>query len=109
VPDGPTRSHCHGWSASPLYFFSRIILGVRYAAAGGKVIQLQPCVFAGLTWAKGTFVTAKGPVNVEWRIQENIFEFNCSLPRGTHVEFIESESLKGLKIVKNIKEISDVA
>ncbi|OHB60038.1 MAG: hypothetical protein A2Y12_05685 [Planctomycetes bacterium GWF2_42_9] len=105
MSDGPSRSHCHGWSASPLYFFSRVILGVRYAAAGGKAIKLKPSVIEGLTWAKGTVLTPNGPVEVDWQLEKNIFKFNCALPKGTNVEFVESESLNRVKVVKNIKGI----
>ncbi|HEY5562628.1 MAG TPA: hypothetical protein VIK72_12900 [Clostridiaceae bacterium] len=37
-----SRSDCHGWSALPLYEFTRNILGVRPLKAGWKEIEIKP-------------------------------------------------------------------
>ena len=47
-----TRSHCHAWSAGPLYFLSAHVLGVRPLAPGWTKVAVEP-VPAGLTWANG--------------------------------------------------------
>ena len=36
----PTRSHCHGWSAVPLYFYYRYVLGIR---PDGRREEPLPC------------------------------------------------------------------
>ena len=35
VGDFPTRSHCHGWSAAPLYYLPRLVLGIVPEGIGG--------------------------------------------------------------------------
>jgi hypothetical protein len=65
----PTRSHCHGWSAGPLYFLNRIVLGIRQQGVGGKAFVISPW-FAGLTHARGAMATPHGPLRVAWRIAD---------------------------------------
>ncbi len=35
-------SLCHGWSALPLYFFQRYILGVKVSAQGENILEINP-------------------------------------------------------------------
>lgn len=47
-----------------------MILGVRPAAPGYSKIAVTPHS-GGLDWAKGTVVTPRGKVTVEWHKKEN--------------------------------------
>ena len=71
----PTRSHCHAWSSAPIYFFIRIILGVKPASPAGKEIIISPRP-NGLTFAQGSVATINGPVEVSWRINGKQMELN---------------------------------
>ena len=96
----PTRSHCHAWSSAPSYFLNRIILGIKSTAPGGETIQISPRL-NGLTWAKGTVATVKGPVSVSWRLKDQKLEVQYKAPAGTKIDFVKNDTLKDLKIVLN--------
>ncbi|MBC2839329.1 alpha-L-rhamnosidase C-terminal domain-containing protein [Robiginitalea sp. SC105] len=38
----PTRSDCHAWSASPLYYFLSLVCGIQPAAPGFKSVAIRP-------------------------------------------------------------------
>ena len=58
------KSLCHGWASGPAPFLSRYVLGIRAAAPGFKRIKFEPCL-AGLSWAKGSYPTPYGSIDVE--------------------------------------------
>ncbi|MBO3799244.1 MAG: family 78 glycoside hydrolase catalytic domain [Candidatus Brockarchaeota archaeon] len=74
-----TRSHCHAWSAMPAFFLSSFILGVRPRGVitNGVTIAPEP---VDLTWARGSFPTPKGTVNIRWRRDEKSFTLCVELP-----------------------------
>ena len=96
----PTRSHCHAWSSAPSRFLNRIILGVKETAPGGSAVQISPRL-SGLTWARGTVATVRGPVSVSWKLEGNTLDVRYSAPDGTKVNFARNDSLAGRNIVLN--------
>ena len=96
----PTRSHCHAWSSAPSYFLNRIVLGIKATAPGGAAFQLSPQL-SGLTWAKGTVATARGPVTVRWKVSGKTLEIVYAAPEGVKVVFTRNDSMAGLKCVVN--------
>jgi len=99
-PSGfPTRSHCHAWSSAPLYFLNRIILGIRQCqeAVGGKAFEISPRL-CGLTWARGTTASARGPVSVEWKVSGKKLNVTITAPKGVACRFLRNETHKGLRI-----------
>lgn len=85
APDGwPTRSRCHGWSASPLYYLPRTVLGIRATAAGSRSFEIRPCL-GELQWAEGSIATPRGPLHV--RIEK----------RGGHDEVVACEKPEGIQ------------
>lgn len=99
----PTRSHCHAWSSAPVYFLNRSILGVKATAPAGAAFTLSPRL-NGLTWARGTVATIKGPVNVSWKRTDNRLEVQYSAPADTQVAFQRNDTLQGLDVVVNGKK-----
>jgi hypothetical protein len=99
--DGPSRSHCHGWSAVPLYFFNRIILGIKQMSAGGKVIQISPRL-NGLTWAEGISLTVNGVIKVAWRVTDKLLEIKYSVPKGTQAKFVRNDTHKSMQVTENM-------
>ena len=97
----PTRSHCHAWSSSPLYFFSRIILGIKQTSAGCESFEISPCI-TGLDWAKGSFATPHGPVEVNWSRNRDEFNIRVSAPSNVEVLFKENDTISGLKVELDI-------
>jgi alpha-L-rhamnosidase len=41
TPD-PTRSDCHAWSASPVYYFLSLVSGIKPASPGFKSVRIEP-------------------------------------------------------------------
>jgi alpha-L-rhamnosidase len=80
-----SRSLCHGWSAAPAYFLSRLVLGVRPLAPGQTVIEVAPHT-VGLQWAKGTVPTPLGDVRVAWRRRDDGgVDLDVTAPQGIEV------------------------
>ncbi|MDI6618112.1 MAG: family 78 glycoside hydrolase catalytic domain [Clostridiales bacterium] len=83
VPEDPVqpRSDCHAWGALPLFEFTTNLLGVKPGAPGWEEIILEPKTLS-LRDMKGTVVTPKGPVKVEWNIKDDKFNIYADLPKG---------------------------
>ena len=96
----PTRSHCHAWSAAPVRFFNRIILGVKAAEPGGNAIEISPQL-CGLTWAKGKTLTRHGVVEVSWRREGSRLLLDFKAPRESSAVFVKNPGLEGLEITVN--------
>ena len=63
---GFRHSLCHGWSAGPVPFITRYILGIKELEAGCKMLQIRPNL-SGLEYVYGTFPTPYGTVEVMCR------------------------------------------
>jgi len=96
----PTRSHCHAWASSPIYFLNRLVLGIRQTAPGGKTFEISPWI-GGLHYARGATATPTGLVAVEWKIRGDTLLITVTAPEGVKTTFIPNDSHKNrqLKIV----------
>ncbi len=99
---GPTRSHCHAWSSAPVYFITRLKLGIQQTAAGGRSYTISPWV-NGLEWAKGTIMTTNGPLRVDWRREGKTLYINYKGPKGAALKFAKNASHQKLRVVANGK------
>jgi hypothetical protein len=82
-----TRSHCHAWSAGPLYFLGAHVLGVRPLAPGWTKIAVEPTP-AGLSWARGSVpLPGAGTVDVAWNLEPDgrTMRLKVSTPRQVEV------------------------
>ena len=63
------------------------ILGINTSAetdgVGYKKIILRPTVGGTLTWAKGSLKTKYGVIKSEWKKENGIFNYSCTIPEGT--------------------------
>jgi alpha-L-rhamnosidase len=77
-------SYVHESGASPAYFLSAYILGVRTEGKHqNSPIIIQPRL-ADLELAKGQVLTEYGPVSVLWELkQKDQLDFSFEIPRGT--------------------------
>ncbi|MFD0717334.1 alpha-L-rhamnosidase C-terminal domain-containing protein [Paenibacillus sp. GCM10027626] len=66
---GRAGSLCHGWSATPLYFYYSFLLGVRPLEPGFRAFQVAP-VPGGFHQASGVVPTPRGPIEVSWKNTE---------------------------------------
>lgn len=100
----PTRSHCHAWSSAPSRFLNRIILGVKETSPGGSTVTISPRL-NGLTWAQGTTLTAQGPVDVSWKLEDKTLRVTYTVPAETKANFVRNSSHDGLQLVVNGQEV----
>src|SRR5215471_16590290 len=63
LPNNPSRSDCHAWSASPNIELLRTVLGVDSAAPGFARVQVKPHL-GKLAFAEGSVPHPKGSVDV---------------------------------------------
>ena len=59
----PTRSDCHAWSASPLYYYLSLICGIEPATPGFNSIRIEPHL-GDLNWVKGSMPHRLGEIKV---------------------------------------------
>jgi len=81
----PSASLCHGFSATPLYQLSTYALGVRALAPGHARFSIAPQP-AGLAWARGTVPTVHGPIEIDWRTDEDGLRVCVSHPEPCRPE-----------------------
>ena len=80
-----TRSHCHGWSAAPVYYLTEYVLGVKPVGYGYKQVSIEPHA-CGLKWCRGTVPTPCGDIYVSWETDKNgKIELNYNVPNGINV------------------------
>ncbi len=79
-PD-PTRSDCHAWSASPLYFFLSLICGIEPANQGFDEVKISP-VFGELDWINGTMPHKSGKIKVDLKKKKEKVNGEIVLPSG---------------------------
>jgi alpha-L-rhamnosidase len=91
-----TRSHCHAWSAGPVYFLATYVLGVRPKTPGCTEIEVAPQV-ADLAWARGSVpLPGRGSVDVSWKVDaDGEIELSVQAPRDVKVTTRIPDGLKG--------------
>jgi hypothetical protein len=89
------RSHCHGWSAAPVFFLSYYTLGIQPAAPGFDKVRIAPQP-GDLKWAHGRMPTPHGAIECRWERSPREFFLEVRLPKKlpTIVEIPFSGRLK---------------
>lgn len=59
----PTRSDCHAWSASPLYYYLSLVCGIESDAPGFNSVRIEPHL-GDLDWVNGSMPHALGEIKV---------------------------------------------
>jgi hypothetical protein len=86
-PGKPSRSDCHGWSASPNYELLHTVLGVDSAAPHFGRVLIRP--FLGeLQRASGSVPHPKGAIAVTLERFGAALRASVTLPPGTPGEFV---------------------
>ena len=76
---GSNFSQSHGWGAQAVVDVQQTLLGVRTASPGaGKVDVVPPK--SGLDRAKGTVVTQRGEIAVDWRRNKDGVDLKLDVP-----------------------------
>ena len=83
---GFRHSLCHGWSAGPVAWCYRHVLGIRPQGVGSRAFQVQP--FLGdLDWAEGEYALPQGGV-LKVRVTKNAdgtLKTDVTAPKGVSV------------------------
>jgi len=59
----PTRSDCHAWSASPLYYYLSLVCGIEPDAPGFNSVRIEPHL-GDLNWVNGSMPHRLGEIKV---------------------------------------------
>jgi len=70
----------HAWGAAPGNILPRYVLGAEPLEPGWNTARISPKI-GGLTFAKGTVPTVKGPVSINWK-KADTFKLKLDLPEG---------------------------
>lgn len=95
--DFPTRSHCHAWSATPLYFLNRIVLGIRPIEPGGTAYEISPFL-DGMEWANGASAGANGPVYVRWEKTDDALYIAAGAAENISLTYKANRTHEGLTV-----------
>ncbi|HVB03228.1 MAG TPA: alpha-L-rhamnosidase C-terminal domain-containing protein [Chitinophagaceae bacterium] len=84
----PTRSDCHGWSASPAFDFLHTICGIRSSSAGFRQVRIVPAL-GGLNEIRATMPLPEGEISL-WlrRSGKSGIRGEIELPPGLGGQFI---------------------
>ncbi|NWJ50077.1 MAG: alpha-L-rhamnosidase N-terminal domain-containing protein [Bacteroidetes bacterium] len=95
-PD-PTRSDCHAWSASPVYYFLSLVCGIKPNEPGFKSVRIEPHM-GQLNWIEGTMPHRLGTISLKLKKdKQNNITGEVSLPKNLTGFFIMEGLSKPLK------------
>jgi len=81
------RSECHGWSSTPMYEMSAMILGVYPTGDGFEKIRVKP-VTLNLKEASGRVPTPFGYIDVAWKLTGNEMELSVTSSKNIEMELV---------------------
>ena len=84
---GTGASQVHSGSSGPAWTLSRCILGVYSEGPGFRSCRIEPKT-GGLDWARGTFPSVRGNIEVEWRRENQRMTLEVELPQGLETKLI---------------------
>lgn len=67
-------------------------------------MQISPRL-NGLTWARSTTATVRGPVSVSWKRNEQTLAVTYVAPAGVQAGFVKNETHHGLRVIVNSKPL----
>lgn len=88
-----TRSHCHAWSAGPVFFLGSEILGVKGTSPGWTKARIAPNP-SGLTWARGSVpLPGSGRIDVSWKANEDAktMKLRVAAPAAVELDIVAPE------------------
>jgi hypothetical protein len=86
-PD-PTRSDCHAWSASPVFYYFTLICGIEPASPGFNEVRIAPQL-GDLKWVEGVMPHRLGEIKVSLnQNKNNKISGTITLPDGLPGTFV---------------------
>ena len=83
----PTRSDCHAWSASPLYYFLSMVCGIKPNESGFKSVLVAPNL-GKLKWVEATMPHVQGDIKVSLQNDNNKLRGKVILPGNLSGKFV---------------------
>ena len=96
-----SRSDCHAWSASPLYFFNTALAGVTPSAPFFRKVRVAPQP-AGLRRISARTPCPKGVIETEFDFDGEGVRGTVTLPEGLEGEFVWRGRSRPLPSGKNL-------
>jgi len=84
VSQSSSESFSHGWGAAGVNGMLESLLGITVTGPGASSVAITPPA-RGLTHAKGTEWTERGPVAVDWRHSGSSFSLDVTVPDNVAV------------------------
>ncbi len=83
-PSDNVYSQNHPMFGSVDEWLMKHVLGISLAAdaVGSDKIVIRPQAVAGVTWARGSYQSPRGPVRVAWQLTEGQMKLSIELPAG---------------------------
>ncbi|HBG28002.1 MAG: hypothetical protein A2Y10_17395 [Planctomycetes bacterium GWF2_41_51] len=100
----PTRSHCHAWSASALYFLHRTILGIKQTKPGCNEFVISPYI-SGIKSACGSILTPKGLLEVSWSRDKENLNLDITFPSEIKIKVLRNDTFGQLRLQLSKKQI----
>ncbi|HUA65478.1 MAG TPA: family 78 glycoside hydrolase catalytic domain [Alphaproteobacteria bacterium] len=96
----------HAWTAYPAYIFLKYICGIQPTSGGFATFDVRPSI-GGLTFAKGTVPTVKGPVTTRWeKGNDGSFSLSVDVPANTRASiYIPKLSANDFSITESGKRL----
>lgn len=92
---------CHGWSASPIPFVVKYILGIKILESGYKKILVSPNL-CGLQYAEGHIPTPYGEIKIYLKKNRDFTLAEVTVPQGVTVITEQTKNVRFItKICKN--------
>lgn len=92
-----TFSHDHPMFGSISTWLYRCVAGIDSVDAVAGTVTIAPYPGGGLTWAKASYASVYGPIESEWRIEEDGFTLRIKVPIGMTATVRLPESVPGMK------------
>jgi len=84
----PTRSDCHAWSASPLYYFLSMVSGIKPNEPGFKSVKIEPNL-GNLKWIEASMPHVQGEIKVSLQNGiNNVLKGKVILPGSLGGKFV---------------------
>ena len=96
-----SRSDCHAWSASPIYFLQSAVAGIRPAAPCFRRVRVAPQP-GRLKRIRAKSPTPKGEVVVDLAFRDGAADGSVVLPPGLEGEFVWNGVTSPLKAGRNL-------
>lgn len=93
----PTRSDCHAWSASPVYYYYNLICGISPASPGFNTVKITPQL-GDLEWVNASMPHRLGDIQVNLKQGRNKkLNGTITLPQGLDGTFVWQGNMISLK------------